>query len=158
MAEQGGAPSLDDLRRHFEEGPSLLISTCDADLRPDLARCSAARVLPDGTVLVAVNMPEGRRSIENVRTNGRVALTAARPTTYGCLQVKGGGARVETWPEQARAIALHRSIFVSEIVKAGLPAGHAEVVFSAECIAIAFTPEVILDQTPGANLRHGRRP
>jgi hypothetical protein len=156
MSEPHEMPSLDQLRRHLEDGPSLLIATRDGELRSDVTRCSAARVLASGTVVVAVNMPDGRQAIENVHANGQIALTAARPTTYACLQVKGSGARVEAWPEQARALAFHRSIFVGEIVKAGLPARQADAVLTTECITVAFTPDVILDQTPGANVRPQR--
>ena len=65
------------------------------------------------------------------------------------MQLKGSDARRVVWPEQEQATRLHRQRFADMMKKVGLPEEHAHVMWSSTYVAVAFTPTVIYDQTPG---------
>ena len=102
-------PSLDELRGFLALGVSLLVATRDARMKPAIARCGGARLGPDGLVRVAIALPEGGLTLANLESTGAIALTAARPTTYRTLQVKGRDARLVDWPEQEQVVLAHRA-------------------------------------------------
>lgn len=142
-------PPLDALSRLLTLGPSLLLVTSDASRCPNVARCGAAQVRADGTILVAVALPEGERALANVTANGRVALTAALPTTYETLQAKGSDARRVPWAEIDVCAEAHRALFEREVIAVGLPPGSADRMWSNRFDAIVFTPSALFEQTPG---------
>lgn len=128
----------------------MALATRDDRHVVELVRCAAARVDAQGRVFVAVPLPEGKRSLANVRSTGVVALSAALPTTYSTVQLKGTDARCLEWPEQAAAVAEHRERFGQILDQIGMGAPLAFELYSeGEYEAIVFTPSEFYDQTPG---------
>lgn len=150
MGNPVGLQQLADFTRLLAYGTSITIATRDGDLTPDCVRCCAAMVQPDGTVLVAIAMPEGERALANIEANRVVALTACRPTSYEALQLKGIDAKRCAWPEAARAADANRDGFVREIVEVGMPAPLGAALWSQAWSSIVFTPTEMRTQTPGA--------
>lgn len=142
-------PTLEELRGFLCLGVSLLVATRDPKMAPTITRCGAARLDDDGLVRVAVPLPEGTRALADLDGTSVIALTAARPTTYRTLQVKGRDARRLEWPGHERIAAAHRSAFVAEVTALGLPRPVAAGMWSRRFATIAFTPHEIFDQTPG---------
>lgn len=143
------APTLADVSRLLAHGNSITIATRDADLAPEITRCAAAAVRADGTVVVAIAMPEGERCMANIDANRMVALTACRPTTYEALQLKGVDARRAPWPDAAVAADANRAGFVREVIEVGMSPAIGASMWSPAWATIAFTPIEIRDQTPG---------
>ena len=104
----------------------------------------------DGRVRAVVPLPEGERALANIASNGSVALSAAIPTTYRTLQVKGRDAQVIDWPDGAAASLEHLDAFSKEVVVGGFHEALARHFWSSErFVSIAFTPDELYDQTPG---------
>jgi hypothetical protein len=138
-----------DVAQFLSLGVSLVAATRDERWAVELTRCAAARLQPDGRVFFAVPIPEGERTLANIERTGVIALSAALPTNYSTLQLKGSdGARV-AWPEQARVSQEHRTRFIESLVAIGWPSDYAAAFWSSEFEAVAFTPDEVFDQTPG---------
>jgi len=139
-----------DLAAFLEQGVSVALATRDDRHVVELVRCAAARVDGQGRVFVAVPLPEGERSLANVRRTGVVALSAALPTTYSTVQLKGTDAQCVEWPEREAAVAEHRQRFGAILDQIGMGAPLAFELYSdGEYEAIVFTPSEFYDQTPG---------
>jgi hypothetical protein len=141
--------ALDDLRLFLQLGLSLVSTTRDKGMMPEITRCGGARLGEDGILRVLFAMPESTRSLANIDATGAIALSVVRPTTYRTLQVKGHDARRIDWPE-AESIALsHRQAFMGEVEVLGLPKSITGFLWSKSFVAVGFTPTDIFDQTPG---------
>ncbi|MDB4973127.1 MAG: hypothetical protein JWN48_1468 [Myxococcaceae bacterium] len=138
-----------DLVEFLQRGPSLMAAATDDRRVVELTRCAAAQLAPDGRLYVAIPLPEGKRALDNIKSTGVIALSAAQPEDYATVQFKGSDAQLVDWLEKDRATALHRQRFDAMMVKVGMPAGTADLLYSSETIAIAFTPSEMFDQTPG---------
>ena len=149
MRSPSPVPTLVELRSFLQLGVSLLVATRDAGFAPAICRCGGARLGDDGLVRIAVAAPEGNVTVANIESTGVVALTAARPTTYRTLQVKGRDAKRIEWPELDDVVTAHRAAVVEEVTSVGLEGGIGEMFWSPRFVAIAFSPTEIFDQTPG---------
>ncbi|MET0340124.1 MAG: hypothetical protein ABW252_03945 [Polyangiales bacterium] len=138
-----------DLRAFFALGVSFAAATRDERMVVEITRCAAVELTGDGQVRVAVPLPEGRRTLANLDTTGVIALSAALPTDYSTVQLKGSDARRVDWPEIAQAAAAHRARFEAMMLSIGLSALHGAIMWSDSYVAIAFTPSALFDQTPG---------
>jgi len=141
--------AFDKLGGFLGIGPSLLIVTVDAAGVPEVCRCAAARLGADRLVRLAVPLPEGERSLANVAATGHIALTATRPSTYHGMQVKGRAARVADWSELAEAVETHARVFTAEAERMGVR-GLVDLLWSKRFACVAFEPDAVFDQTPGA--------
>jgi hypothetical protein len=131
-------------------GVSLALATRDDRRVVEIVRCVAARLHDDGKVLIAIPLPEGKRTLANIDSTGVVALSAALPSNYSTVQLKGTDAKRIVWPEQQLAIAQHRERFTDMMRLIGLGEAFARSLFSAgESAAVCFTPDQQFDQTPG---------
>ena len=144
-----GRTSLDELRSFLVLGVSLLVGTRDALMRPALVRCGGARLGADGLLRIAIPIPEGESTLANIDATGVIALTAARPTSYRTLQVKGRDAARAEWKELGAVTRAHRSALVAEVVEVGLDGDQSGRSWSNRFVALSFTPQEIFDQTPG---------
>lgn len=143
-----GPPRREDLCEFLRQGPSLLVATRDERMVVELTRCAAAEVGADGRVHVAIPLPEGRRTLANIALTSTIALSAAQPTDYVTVQLKGTDARRVEWPEQERVVQAHRARFAAVLSSIGMKQGVALLSWS-ECVAVVFTPLQIFNQTPG---------
>lgn len=149
MRASASAATPTNLQAFLQLGVSLTVATRDDRMVVEITRCAAARLGEDGRVLVAVPMPEGRRTLANIDATGLIAFSAALPSDYSTIQLKGRDARRVEWPEQEAAVAQHRARFAEMMHKVGLPSNYARSMWSNEVVAVAFTPSEMYDQTPG---------
>jgi hypothetical protein len=141
--------SSPDLASFLCLGVSLFAATRDERRVVEMTRCGAARVQPDGRVFVAIPVPEGKRTLYNIQLTSVLALSAAQPTNYRTLQLKGCDAAHVDWPEMAQVTREHRVHFVAALLQIGLPESYSAAFWSDEFQAIAFTVREIFNQTPG---------
>ncbi|HKA86744.1 MAG TPA: hypothetical protein VKE22_03725 [Haliangiales bacterium] len=136
-------------------GPSLVLGTCDETGKPEVVRCGAARVTPDGRLRILVPMPEGRRSVANLTATGRGALAAALASNYRTVQVKGRDAALVRWPEHHSAAQEHLAAFGAQHIRAGVPGELHLAMWSRRFTVVDLTPEELFDQPPGPTAGHG---
>lgn len=134
----------------LELGVSLVVATRDDRRVVEIVRCVAARLDSEGRVLVAIPLPEGKRTLANIDSTGVVALSAALPINYSTVQLKGSDAKRVAWPEQQLAVAQHRERFGAMMELIGLGEAYGRLLFSeGEYVTVSFTPDEQYDQTPG---------
>ena len=152
MRTLGSPVPRQDLQAFLSLGVSLALATRDDRMAVELVRCAACALDADGRVFFAVPLPEGRRTVLNLEGTGVVALTAALPTDYRTVQLKGTDARRVEWPEQTQRVQQHRARFHSSLMSVGLPDAYSLAILSNEasgCVSFAFTLSEVFDQTPG---------
>ncbi len=150
--------SIDDaLKAFIEGGVSVSIGTCDSDLAPALARAWGPRVGGDRRSLsVCISAAASGKTLENLRDNGRIAVTFSLPTSYKTAQIKGRW--VETTDATAQdlaAVERHRETFITVTEAIGVSRElvqsyvRRELLSSPVLAKIVIVPEEIFDQTPG---------
>jgi hypothetical protein len=152
LAATFGLMVIDDgARELLLAGVATVVATRDERMRPSLQRGWALGVSEDGReVTVCVPAVPGSRMRENLESNGAVAITCSRPTTYRTVQVKGEvvAIRVPTAEQRAGAEA-HADAFSREVEELGLPPGPGRRMFDADLIAVTIAVAELYDQTPG---------
>lgn len=148
MTQVVSSEALDKFIAFVELGTSLLIATRDHARRSEVTRVAAARLF-GARLQVLVPLPEGERTLSNIKSTRAVALTAAHPTTYRSFQIKGSDAEPCDWPEHRAAAEQHVQRFVAEVSQLGLPVEIAAFFWSRAFVPIAFTPHSLFTQTPG---------
>jgi hypothetical protein len=158
MTSSPPSPLLDAELAAFmqQDGISLTLGSCGADLRASVGRAAGCKVAPDrGTVHLFVSRVQLAPVLAHVRETGRIAAVFNRPSTHRTLQLKGRDARVEP---AARAdlpiVARYRDAFAAELA----PLGFAPILIHTlvgfpddEVVMISFTPQEAYSQTPGPN-------
>jgi hypothetical protein len=144
---------IDDELASFLTSPVMIIvGTCDANGRSDIGRGVGARVAGDaGVVELVVSAWQWPRTAENLRGNGRVAITFARPTDYVSYQVKGQATVRDADPD-ALALSDHYMARIA-IVLTSLGMSHdliAPWLTSRDAIIARVVVESVYVQTPGA--------
>jgi hypothetical protein len=138
-----------ELAAFLAQGVSLIAVTRDDRMTVESVRCAVARIDASGRVLVAVPRPEGHRTLANIDGTGVIALSAALPSSYRTVQLKGRDAQRVEWPEMNEQAALHRARFEAVLREMGTQQHVAQLLWSREYQAIAFTVDAMFDQTPG---------
>jgi hypothetical protein len=150
--------SVDDpLKAFLESGVSVLVGTRDSGLNPEITRAWGPRVSKDRKIVrLCVPHATSRKTLENLKENGLIAVSFSLPTTYKTVQLKGHYIEtVEPNAADVRAVERHRETFCGLIEGLGV-ARHlldsfwqAELATSPNLVAIRFHPDEIFDQTPG---------
>ena len=143
---------IDAERASFiESAVMIIVGTCDDELRPKIARAVGAIFdTAAGCVDLIVSDWQWPETIANVRLNGRLAVTFARPSDYVSYQVKG---RATVMP----ALAGHRASAKRyiESMTASLVGNGLDVrvtvpwLVDREPLVLRLAPEMIFVQTPG---------
>lgn len=146
-----------ELETFFERGVSLMLGTRDADLVPELIRGWGPRLSRDRrSVSLCVAKAGSARTLENLRDNGRMAVTCALPLNSSAIQL--WGRCIGTAPATRRdliAVQAHRDAFarVNESIGVRRPFIEAlwqrELAGSPAMVRIRFVAEQIFNQTPG---------
>jgi len=132
-------------------GSATVVATRDDRMRPLLQRGWAVAVSDDGReVTVCVPAAPGSRMRENLDSNGAVAITCSRPTTYRTVQVKGELVAIrDLTPEERAGAEAHADAFSLEVEELGLPPGGGRRMFDADLVAVTIAAAELYDQTPG---------
>jgi hypothetical protein len=138
----------------FLESPVMIIvGSCDDSLRPQIARAAGAIVdRAQRRIDLIVSIWQWPQTIANVRRNGQIAVTFARPADYVSYQVKGRAAVI---PASAahRQCAQHYIEAMTETF-AGLGLDRTVVapwLVDLEPKVLRLAVEMIFVQTPGEN-------
>src|SRR5689334_11227489 len=147
-------PIDDELKTYLESGPSILVGTCDLALVPEITRAWGPRVSEDRrSVSVCVPLATSGKTLDNLASNGRIALTCALPTNASSVQLKGDC--METTEPDATDLAAveeHREAFAARNERIGVPRNLVEILWRRELetspvlVKIRFVPEQIFDQ------------
>jgi hypothetical protein len=132
-------------------GAATVVATRDERMRPQLQRGWAVAVSEDGReVTVCVPAAPGSRMRENLESNGALAITCSRPTTYRTVQVKGEVVAIrDITPEERASAEAHADEFSREVEAVGLPPGGGRRLFDGELVAVTIAATELYDQTPG---------
>jgi len=149
------SPLLSDSTVAFiEREVAIDVASCSADLRPSSARGFAARVSPDRQrMTVYVRRNEATQLVQDLLSQGVIAIVLCLPETEAALQIKGrqvtlSAANAEEW----EVIEAYRQAFVNGITKLGYGRDFGLTYMAVEpgqMLAVGFTPEVVFEQTPG---------
>jgi hypothetical protein len=140
-----------ELAAFIESPVMIIVGTCDDTLLPQIARAVGAIVDSAKTRIdLVVSGWQWPDTIANVRRNGRLSVTFARPSDYVSFQVKG---RATVKP----ASAAHRAraenyigAMTATLVGNGLDrAVIAPWLVDREPMALRLAAEMIFVQTPG---------
>ena len=149
---------IGDELRSFLEGPvSVLVGTRDSRLIPEITRAWGPRVSDDcRRISLCVPVATSGKTLDNIETNGEIAVTFSMPTNYRTFQVKGRhAATAQADGTDVEDVERHRDAFAMVNERMGLPRERieafwrAEVETSAVLMKISFALEQVFDQTPG---------
>jgi hypothetical protein len=91
--------------------------------------------------------------LEDLRTNGVLAVVFSKPSTHHSWQFKGTDARIaQAKPDDVELVAAYQRAFVEEVVPLGFreEAIRTLLAFTPEdIVGITFTPTSAFIQTPG---------
>lgn len=155
LAGTGQIP--EDLVDFLESGVSILVGTCDTELRPDATRAVGAHVSADrNEITLFISRVSGARALANLDDNRRIAASFSRPVDNYSIQVKGAiiGHRPATDAERAVPERYHAA-FVEQLYMVGLPRSLTQRIIVWPSEAVTFVVEDIYVQTPGPGA--GRR-
>lgn len=140
-----------DEAKVLESGTSAVVGTVAADGAPDASRSWGCWTL-DGGRRIRFLLPErDATALANLRSVGRVALTATEVDTLESVQVKGQATVVG--PATADDLALHRR-YVEEFLRNvheadGTPIDLLRGMVPRGLVAVEAEVEGVWDQTPG---------
>ena len=135
----------------MESPCSLIVGTVDDDGLPDATRGWGVQVLDGGTQVRLLLSANAQVTIANLRSTGRIALTATHFLTLHSVQVKGSALTVEEpndadrerfakfWADCART--LHEVD--------GTPEETITRMVPSDVVACIMTVDDLFDQTPG---------
>ncbi|MCO5102009.1 MAG: pyridoxamine 5'-phosphate oxidase family protein [Burkholderiaceae bacterium] len=134
-------------------GVGVSIASRDANGLPDLVRALGATRDALGTITVYVSGRDAAHVLDDLRSNGAIAVVFSQPTTHRTVQVKARRVRIEAAAENDVAIARERvEAMVEELARAGYDRAFSARMLSfdpAELVLVRFRPEESFDQTPG---------
>jgi Pyridoxamine 5'-phosphate oxidase len=141
----------DDLKQLIESGVATIVGTGDPSGRPTVAFGWAPRVCEDRTTLeFFLDAERAGTTLDNLRMNGRIAVTVAHPVSYRSVQFKG---RFIEAGEPADADKLwlqqQRDAFVTTTSLIGDPPGIIQKMWMDETVRVSFAVDRAFDQTPG---------
>jgi hypothetical protein len=143
---------IDEILAQFlQSGLGVHLGTCNERLEPCGCRATAIKVEEDGRhAVVYVPKAASPQIFENLRTNGRVAVSMARPVDERAVQVKG--LMLFSWDAKPEDEAFARGQwagFLSQLDAIGLPgvATSSWKVFPS--VAVRFKVTAVFNQTPG---------
>jgi hypothetical protein len=136
----------------FMESPVMIIlGSCDDFLQPQIGRAVGAIVdAADGRVDLMVCGQEWPMTVANVRENGRLSATFARPGDYVTYQAKGRASVVDASAAHRARSKRYIEAITSTLVALGLePRVAASWFADRELLALTLFIETVFVQTPG---------
>ena len=140
-----------ELASFMESAVMIIVGTCDDALRPRIGRAAGAIVdRATGRVDLIVSDWQWPETIANVRRNGRLAVTFARPSDYVSYQVKGCATVIPASAAHRACAARYVEAMTATLVGNGLDARVTTPwLVDREPAALRLTAEMIFVQTPG---------
>ena len=139
------------LAAFLEEGLATHVASRNAQLEPNAARVVALKVDDDLQHVVAfVPTVSAGTVLDDLRSNGQVAIVCTRPPDDKGCQVKGvfTDARDAT-PDERGFVTAQWERFRDTLEQVGLPRAPTDSWVTWPCVAIRFRVNALFDQTPG---------
>jgi Pyridoxamine 5'-phosphate oxidase len=136
----------------FLQSPVMIIvGSCDDGLLPQIARAAGAIVdRAKGRVDLIVSSWQWPQTIANVRRNGRIAVTFARPADYVSYQLKGRAAIIPASAAHRQCAQHYIEAMTETFTGLGLDrAVAAPWLVDLEPQVLRLAVEMIFVQTPG---------
>ena len=153
------SPKLDKLLSadnlaFIQKGISISVASRDRRLVPSLSRALSCVVSEEGTQLrLSLVASQSQDLLRDINAGSAIAVGFTEPSTHRTLQIKGLDAKVVPLSDRDReALARSERAFGAEIGQLGFDAAFNRRFFHAEAndlVVIAFTPNVVYQQTPG---------
>ncbi len=145
-------PMIDEILAEFlQSGLGIHVGTRNEQLLPAGCRATAIKVEDDGRhVVVFVPKSAAPAVFENLRTNGRIAVSMARPADDRAAQVKG--LMMFSWDANPDEEALARAQwagFLAQLDGIGLPGIATSSWRVFPCRAVRVKVTAVFNQTPG---------
>jgi hypothetical protein len=139
------------LKEFIESGVAVIVATGSTGGRPEVRYGWAARVHDDGsTVDVFLDTPRAAATLQNLRDNGRIAMTVAHPVNYRSAQFKGTFREAnEPTAEDLAWVERGREAFLVSTSLVGDPPGAIRNLWMDDVVRVTFVVEQAFDQTPG---------
>jgi hypothetical protein len=141
----------DSIVHLLQTGVSVMVGTRDASHMPECTRAWGIRVAADrGVVTVVLSETFAGKTIENLRENGRIAVTCTRPTDHITCQLKGRVRSIKQATSADRDLSRrwHRE-FMAELTAIGVPSALGEAWIVEPTVAVEMAVTDVFDQTPG---------
>jgi hypothetical protein len=143
---------IDEILAEFlQSGLGIHVGTRNERLEPCGCRATAFKVEEDGRhVVVYVPKAASAQIFENLRTNGRIAVSMARPADERAVQVKG--LMLFSWeakPEEEAFARVQWAGFLNQLEAIGLPGAATSSWQVFPCVAVRLKVTALFNQTPG---------
>jgi hypothetical protein len=143
---------IDEVLAEFlQSGLGIHVGTRDERLEPSGCRATAIKVEDDGKhAVVYVPKAASPQIFENLRTNGRAAISMARPADERAVQVKG--LMLFSWDAKPAEEAFARvqwAGFLGQLEGIGLPGAATSSWQVFPCVAVRLKVTAVFNQTPG---------
>jgi hypothetical protein len=146
-----------ELKAFIESGVSVVAGTRDAALVPEITRAWGPQVSEDRqSVSLCVPLATSRKMLDNLESNGQIAVAFSLPSNYKTVQLKGRAIEIaEPSGADLAAVERHRNAFGSVNEPIGVPRRDIETFWRRELetspaqVTVRLIAEQIFDQTPG---------
>lgn len=135
----------------LQTGVSVIVGTRDASLMPECTRAWGIRLGKDRrTITIFLTEAISKKTLQNLRENGLVAVSCTRPTDHVACQIKG---RVRTIRPSNRQDQIHRRTwkreFIGEIAAVGVPTALGDAWITEPALTVEIDVTEVFHQTPG---------
>ncbi|OAP36648.1 hypothetical protein AU381_19370 [Sinorhizobium glycinis] len=142
----------EDLASFIESPVMQIVGTADEALKPEIGRGAGAWASADRRrVFLVLSAWQWPGTVANLKANGRVAVTFARPADYVSYQVKGAATLQSAVADEIDRSARYLAEMVSTLMRLGIP---AEVIApwlsNRDPFLVGIEVSDIFLQTPGA--------
>jgi hypothetical protein len=139
------------LAQFVQSGLAAIVGTASDDGRPHIAYGWAPRISENGSGLdIFLDAARATQTLNDLESNGRIALTVADPVSYRSIQFKG---RSNGWsaPSGGDAVwvAAYREAFLVNTSLVGDPVAIIRNMWLDEFVRVGTIIERAFDQTPG---------
>ncbi len=137
---------------HFMRSPVMIIlGTHDRDLCPEIGRAAGAVVEPEeGRADLVVSGWQWPETVANVRENGHLCATFARPSDYVCYQIKGRADVISATPAHLEVSARYLAATGAALLELGLDRPlSAPWLVGRDPVVLRLSIEQVFVQTPG---------
>lgn len=138
----------------MDRGVSVIVSSCNAALRPSIMRAVGSSITPDGrTITVYLSRPKSRQLLQDIAATGRIAVVFSVPSSLFTVQVKATRVDIRNaQPSDEPVLQRYVASMEREVALVGFGTALARTMLAHEIqdvVALTFAPEQAFDQTPG---------
>ncbi len=141
-------PQLVDL---LQTGVSIIVGTRDSSLMPESTRAWGILVGENrASVTIFLTEAISKKTLQNLKDNGLVAISCTRPTDHVACQLKGRMRTIRPAGQADREHSKHwHREFTQELVAIGVPADMCDAWMTEPALAVEIDVTDVFHQTPG---------